>query len=96
MNLIDWWYGAVGLSFWGALIYTLAVTHGTIVAVTVYLHRHSAHRSLELSPGLALVFRVWLWLTTGMITKEWTAVHRKHPCHAWRPKTIPTARRCGA
>ena len=46
--------------------------------MTVYLHRHSAHRSVDLSPGLALVFRVWLWLTTGMITKEWTAVQRKH------------------
>ena len=78
MNLIDWWYGAVGLSLWTALIYTLIVTHVTIVAVTVFLHRHSAHRALELSPGLAMFFRVWLWLTTGMITKEWTAVHRKH------------------
>ena len=78
MNVIDWWYGVVGLSAWTTVAYTLAVTHGTIVAVTVYLHRHSAHRSLDLSPGLAIVFRVWLWLTTGMITKEWTAVHRKH------------------
>ena len=78
MNLMDWWYGVVGLSPWAIIGYTLAVTHGTIVSVTVYLHRHSAHRAVELSPGLAMVFRVWLWLTTGMLTKEWTAVHRKH------------------
>ena len=78
MNLIDWWYGAVGLAPWTTVAYTLVVTHLTIVSVTVYLHRHSAHRSLDLAPGLALAFRVWLWLTTGMLTKEWTAVHRKH------------------
>ena len=75
---MDWWYGIVGLSIWQAVVYTLIVTHITIVAVTVYLHRHSAHRSLDLKPGLSLFFRFWLWLTTGMITKEWTAVHRKH------------------
>ena len=78
MDLMDWWYGAVGLSVGTAIVYTLVVTHVTIVAVTVYLHRHSAHRALDLSPGLAFFFRSWLWLTTGMITKEWTAVHRKH------------------
>ena len=78
MNLLDWWYGIVGLSVWTPVVYTLIVTHITIVSVTVYLHRHSAHRALDLKPGLSLFFRIWLWLTTGMITKEWTAVHRKH------------------
>ena len=78
MNWMDWWYGLIGLSISTTVIYTLAVTHVTIVAVTVYLHRHSAHRALDLHPGLAFFFRLWLWLTTGMITKEWTAVHRKH------------------
>ena len=78
MNWMDWWYGLIGPSISTTVIYTLAVTHVTIVAVTVYLHRHSAHRALELHPGLAFFFRLWLWLTTGMITKEWTAVHRKH------------------
>jgi fatty-acid desaturase len=58
--------------------YTLAVTHITIVGVTVYLHRHSAHRAVELHPVLKHFFRFWLWLTTGMNTKEWTAIHRKH------------------
>ena len=57
---------------------TLAMTHATIVAVTVYLHRYSAHRALSIKPGLEHVFRLWLWLTTGMSTQAWTAVHRKH------------------
>ena len=78
MNLLDWWYGIVGLSVWKPVVYTLIVTHITIVSVTVYLHRHSAHRALNLHAALSLFFRIWLWLTTGMITKEWTAVHRKH------------------
>ncbi len=54
------------------------VTHITIVAVTVYLHRHSAHRALDLHPVLQHFFRFWLWMTTGMGTLEWTAIHRKH------------------
>ena len=57
---------------------TLAMTHATIVAVTVYLHRYSAHRALSMKPGLEHAFRLWLWLTTGMSTRTWTAVHRKH------------------
>ena len=78
MNWMDWWYGLIGLSISTTVIYTLVVTHVTIVAVTVYLHRHSTHRALDLHPGLVFFFRFWLWLTTGMITKEWVAVHRKH------------------
>ena len=62
-------------------LYTLVMTHVTIVAVTVYLHRYSAHRALELNGALKHFFRFWLWLTTGMLTKEWTAVHRKHHVH---------------
>ncbi|MDF1780780.1 MAG: fatty acid desaturase [Alcanivoracaceae bacterium] len=60
------------------VIYTLIVTHITIVSVTVYLHRHSAHRALDVHPALGHFFRFWLWLTTSMNTKEWTAIHRKH------------------
>ena len=78
MSLPDWWYGIVGLNPWGAILYTLVVTHVTSVSVTVYLHRFSAHRALELHPGLQHFFRFWLWLTTGMVTVEWTAIHRKH------------------
>tara|TARA_Y100000780_G_scaffold56684_1_gene49032 strand:+ start:12275 stop:13477 length:1203 start_codon:yes stop_codon:yes gene_type:complete len=78
MSLPDWWYGIVGLNPWVAILYTLVVTHVTIVSVTVYLHRFSAHRALELHPSLQHFFRFWLWLTTGMVTVEWTAIHRKH------------------
>lgn len=60
------------------IIYTLIVTHITIVSVTIYLHRYSAHRSLELNSYVSHFFRFWLWLTTGMSTKAWTAIHRKH------------------
>ncbi|MDX1802988.1 MAG: fatty acid desaturase [Alcanivorax sp.] len=60
------------------VLITLAMTHVTIVSVTVYLHRYSAHRALELHPLLQHFFRFWLWLTTGQNTLEWTAIHRKH------------------
>ena len=73
-----WHQGFTGLLWWQALLVSLAMTHVTIVAVTVYLHRHSAHRALELHPGLAHFFRLWLWLSTGMNTRSWTAIHRKH------------------
>lgn len=61
-----------------AIIFTLIVTHITIVCVTVFLHRAQAHRSLTLHPILSHTMRFWLWLTTGMVTKEWVAIHRKH------------------
>ncbi len=75
---MDWLFGLVGLSVWAPVIFTVVSTQLTIVAITVYLHRHSAHRALELHPALKHVFRFWLWVSTGMSTKEWTAVHRKH------------------
>ncbi|MBY0268407.1 MAG: fatty acid desaturase [Burkholderiales bacterium] len=70
--------GILDLPWWGYVVYTLVVTHITIAAVTIYLHRHSAHRALDLHPIPAHFFRFWLWLTTGMLTKHWTAIHRKH------------------
>ncbi|MCB0339031.1 MAG: fatty acid desaturase, partial [Bdellovibrionales bacterium] len=70
--------GFIDLPWWGYVVVALVMTHITIVGVTVYLHRYSAHRSLELHPVVSHFFRFWLWLTTGMVTKEWTAVHRKH------------------
>jgi stearoyl-CoA desaturase (Delta-9 desaturase) len=70
--------GAYDLPWWGYVIYTLVMTHITIAAVTIFLHRHQAHRALDLHPLPSHFFRFWLWLTTGMITKEWTAIHRKH------------------
>ena len=78
MEFSDWWFGLVGPSFSAAVLYTVITTQMTIVAVTVYLHRHSAHRSLDLHPGLKAFFRSWLWVSTGMGTRAWTAVHRKH------------------
>jgi len=70
--------GLIDLPWWGYVLVALALTHVTIVSVTVYLHRHQAHRALELHPIPSHFFRFWLWLTTGMVTKEWTAIHRKH------------------
>ena len=77
-NVNNWYWGFWHPSFATHIIYTLVVTQITIVAVTLYLHRHSAHRSLELHPVLKHFFRFWLWLTTGQGTKSWTAIHRKH------------------
>lgn len=73
-----WYNGLLDLNGWQILAVTLVLTHITIVSVTVYLHRYSAHRSLELHPALKHFFRFWLWLTTSMNTREWTAIHRKH------------------
>ncbi len=70
--------GVLDLPWWGYIAYALIGTHITIAAVTIYLHRHSAHRALDLHPLPAHFFRFWLWLTTGMLTKHWTAIHRKH------------------
>jgi stearoyl-CoA desaturase (delta-9 desaturase) len=66
------------LPWWGYVLVTLALTHVTIAAVTIFLHRHQAHRALELGAVPSHFFRLWLWLTTGMITMEWAAIHRKH------------------
>jgi stearoyl-CoA desaturase (delta-9 desaturase) len=71
-------HGLLPLPWWGYVVVVLALTHVTIAAVTIYLHRHSAHRALDLHPAVGHFFRFWLWLTTGMVTKEWTAIHRKH------------------
>lgn len=70
--------GLLDLSWWGVVAYTLILTHITIAAVTIYLHRHSAHRALDLHPIPSHFFRFWLWISTGMLTKTWTAIHRKH------------------
>ena len=75
MNLL---FGMFALPWWGYVLLTLVLTHITIASVTIYLHRHQAHRAIELHPIASHFFRFWLWLTTGMITKEWAAIHRKH------------------
>ena len=70
--------GVFDLPWWGIVLVALALTHVTIAAVTIFLHRHQAHHALDLHPAISHFFRLWLWLTTGMLTKEWAAVHRKH------------------
>ncbi len=77
-DLPSWAGGFIDLPWWGYMVVALVFTHITIASVTIYLHRHSAHRALDLHPAVAHFFRLWLWLTTGMSTKAWTAIHRKH------------------
>ena len=71
-------HGLLILPWWGYGIVALALTHITIASVTIFLHRHQAHRALDLHPLASHFFRGWLWLTTSMVTKQWAAVHRKH------------------
>ncbi|MDR5833097.1 acyl-CoA desaturase [Caballeronia sp. LZ034LL] len=70
--------GLLDFSWWQILLFTLVMTHITIVGVTVYLHRCQAHRALDLHPVASHFFRGWLWMTTGMLTGQWAAIHRKH------------------
>jgi len=87
MDLSAIWNGLLGLAsdgllaeatWWQIVLFTLVTTHITIAAVTIFLHRAQAHRALELHAIPSHFFRFWLWLTTGMVTKEWVAIHRKH------------------
>ena len=71
-------HGLLNLPWWGVLLCALAFTQTTIAAVTLYLHRSQAHRGVDFHPLVSHFFRFWLWLTTGMVTKEWVAIHRKH------------------
>ncbi len=71
-------FGILNLSFWGYVVATVVLTQITIAAVTIYLHRHQTHRALTLHPIISHFFRFWLWLTTGMVTADWVAIHRKH------------------
>ncbi len=71
----DGWLGWGG---WQVAGITLVLTHITIAAVTIFLHRSQAHRALDLHPLPSHFFRFWLWMTTGMVTREWVAIHRKH------------------
>ena len=70
-------HGAWSLNWWQVILFTLLLTHITMISVTIYLHRHQAHRALDLHPLPAHFFRFWLWLTTGQVTKEWASIHRK-------------------
>lgn len=78
MDIVSALSGLIDLPWWGYIVITLIMTHITIASITIFLHRHQAHRALDLHPIPSHFFRFWLWLTTGMVTKEWTAIHRKH------------------
>jgi len=76
---LDWLaHGLWDVAWWQIVLFTLAMTHVTMISVTVFLHRHQAHRALDLHPIASHFFRLWLWLTTGQVTKEWASIHRKH------------------
>jgi len=79
-------FGFIDLPWWAYPLVALGLTHITIAAVTIYLHRHQTHRALTLHPSISHWFRFWLWLTTGMVTKEWVAVHRKHHARCETPQ----------
>lgn len=70
--------GLIDLPWWGYVLATLVLTHITIGSVTIYLHRHQAHRALDLHPLASHFFRFWLWFSTGIVTREWASIHRKH------------------
>jgi stearoyl-CoA desaturase (delta-9 desaturase) len=75
---MDYLYGLLNLSFWGYVIVTVFMVQTTMMAVTLYLHRDQAHRAIDLHPALRHFFRFWIWCTSGMLTREWVAIHRKH------------------
>jgi len=78
-SVIDWMAnGIMDFSGWQIFFVILGLTHITIASVTIFLHRHQAHRALDLHPIASHFFRFWLWMTTGQVTKEWAAIHRKH------------------
>ena len=84
--ILEWLgHGTWHLAWWQVILFTLALTHVTMISVTVFLHRHQAHRALDLHPAVAHFFRLWLWLTTGQVTKEWAAIHRKHHAKCEQP-----------
>ena len=86
-ELLQWLaHGLWGLSVWQTVLYTLVTTHITIAGVTIYLHRHQAHRALDLHWLPSHFFRFWLWIGTGMQTKAWAAIHRKHHAKCETPQ----------
>ena len=79
-------YGVFNLPAWGYALTAFAMVQVTMLAVTLYLHRDAAHRSVDLHPALRHFFRLWIWMTSGMITGEWVAVHRKHHAFSDQPQ----------
>ncbi len=78
--------GFVRLPWWGYVAVVLVMTHISIASITIFLHRHQAHRALDLHPAVSHFFRFWLWLTTGTVTREWVAVHRRHHARVETPE----------
>ena len=84
--LLEWAAnGYWNLNAWQLVLFTLGMTHVTMLSVTIFLHRHQAHRALDLHPLASHFFRFWLWLTTGQVTKEWASIHRKHHAKCEQP-----------
>jgi stearoyl-CoA desaturase (delta-9 desaturase) len=82
---LDFLYGLIDLSFWGYALVAFLMVQFTFMGVTLYLHRDATHRSLDLHPALRHIFRFWLWMSSGMLTREWVAVHRKHHARCETP-----------
>ena len=74
----EYLYGLLDLSFWACVAVTFGLIQVSMMAVTLYLHRDQAHRAIDLHPAIRHFFRLWIWLTSGMVTREWVAIHRKH------------------
>jgi stearoyl-CoA desaturase (delta-9 desaturase) len=87
--------GLIQLPWWGYMLVALGLTHVTIASVTIYLHRHQAHKALDLHPIISHFFRCWLWLTTGIVTRQWVAVHRKHHANVEGPDDPHSPRQVG-
>jgi stearoyl-CoA desaturase (delta-9 desaturase) len=83
LNVLD--QGLLGLSGWGKVIATFVLVQISMMAITLYLHRDQAHRAIDLHPALRHFFRFWIWMTSGMVTREWVAVHRKHHAMCEQP-----------
>ena len=81
-----WYEGLLQLSAWETVLVLAVMTHVSILSVSIYLHRYSSHHAFDMHPGLEHFFRFWLWITTGMVTKEWTALHRKHHAYCEQPE----------
>ncbi len=82
---MDYLYGVLGLSVWGYVAVSLIMVQITVLAVTLYLHRDAAHRGLDLHPAIRHFCRFWLWMSTGIVTREWVAIHRKHHARCETP-----------
>jgi len=83
---MEYLYGLLNLSFWGYVLAAFIMVQITMMAVTLYLHRDQAHRAINLHPALRHFFRFWIWSTSGMVTREWVAVHRKHHAYCETPE----------